>query len=397
MFPTAELQRELQRATGVDEDFALNFSYAPLSLITWFNPNFFGNPGDGSYAVGGAYFETTAYVGVLPVTLAILGTGHYFLRRRKQPLSHPRAYLIPFLALVTLIALALAFGQFTPLYPLLYRFVPTFNLFQAPSRWLLLAVFSVTLSAGFAASTWAPDWPHRGRIRLALAGAVSLFAAGIIVQLLLRNVPPLTVQMARGITVLGFLLMAVALIFATQPRDERRWTRWAASVLIFVAVDLWWANSLSNPTVPASFYDKQAAATASRVFWPDPQNQTLPEAAFSTFLPLDDYRVAVTKQADYRRSNLPNLNLLDRQPSLNDFDPLRPDGLERFIRLMNDSSLRLSLRLAAGVGVVYGAKNRSFRRGARLGGSLGRDGHGRGRRRTGDEWGKLGSLSDRGS
>jgi hypothetical protein len=126
------------------------------------------------------------------------------------------------------------------------------------------------------------------------------------------------------------------------------------SVLVFVAVDLWWANASSNPTVPASFYEKQPAVTASRIFWPDEQNQALPAVAFTRFLPLNDYRVAVDRQADYRQSNLPNLNLLDRQPSLNDFDPLRPDGLERFTWLLN-ASLSPGLLQTAAIGKVYGS------------------------------------------
>jgi hypothetical protein len=364
LLPTAELQRESRRATGVEETFALNFSYAPLSLITLFNPNFFGNPGDGSYVIGGAYFETAAYVGILPVTLALLGIGHHFLRalRRWRKMAGeadaigttPRGYLIPFFALVTVIAVVLAFGKFTPIYPLFYHYVPVFNLFQAPARWLLLAVFSLALLAAFAASLWKPDRRAVSRARIGLIGAASLFAAGIVVQLLLRDAPPITIQMAKGLTILGFLGLAVALIFTTQPGDDRHWTRWAASVLVFVAVDLWWANASSNPTVPASFYEKQPAATSARIFWPDEQNQALPEVAFTRFLPFNDYRVAVERQADYRQSNLPNLNLLDRQPSLNDFDPLRPDGLERFTGLLN-ASLRPGLLQAAAVGKVYGS------------------------------------------
>ncbi len=390
LLPTAELQRESRRATGVEETFALNYSFAPLSLVTLFNPNFFGNPGDGSYVIGGAYFETAAYAGILPVTLALLGTGHYFLRGWKRWLSRkprpeslsasreglsgtpitpsppaergtggevsagPRGYLIPFFALVTSVALVLAFGKFTPLYPLFYHYVPIFNLFQAPARWLLLVVFSLALLAAFAVTGWKPDRRTTGRARIGLVVAASLFAAGIVVQLLLRDAPPITIQMAKGLAILGFLGLAVALIFTTQPSNDRRWTRWAASVLVFVAVDLWWANAASNPTVPASFYEKQPASTPSRVFWPDEQNQALPEAAFTRFLPFNDYRVAVERQADYRQSNLPNLNLLDRQPSLNDFDPLRPDGLERFTGLLN-TSLRPELLQAAAVGKVYGS------------------------------------------
>src|SRR5258708_11025803 len=137
LLPTRELQQQSARASGLEEGFALNFSYAPLSMLTLLNPNFFGNPGDGSYAINGEYFETTAYVGILPLTLAIVGCLHLaLLQRRKRrglnmpEIAIPNGNLIPFFALAALISLILAFGKFTPLYPFLYRYVPTFSLFQ---------------------------------------------------------------------------------------------------------------------------------------------------------------------------------------------------------------------------------------------------------------------------
>ncbi|MCC7451659.1 MAG: hypothetical protein IT324_29900, partial [Anaerolineae bacterium] len=343
LLPTAELQRESQRASGVDEAYALNFSYAPLSLITLVNPDFFGNPGNGTYAIGGVYFETAAYIGILPLVLAILVTGHYVLAWRKRRksnspaiLSIPHANLIPFFALVTILAVVLAFGKFF-IYPLLYRYVPTFKLFQAPSRWLLLAVFALSLLAGFATHVWKADRRTQSRARLALAGAISIMLAGFAARLITPSGSALVTQMTQGIAVIGVLLVITAAIFVTQPTNERHQSRWMLAVLIFVAVDLWWANALSNPTVPASFYDKRSPVTNTRVLWPDPKNAALPDVAFDRYLSLNDYRVAVTKQQDYRQSNLPNLNLLDRQPSLNSFEPLRPDGFERFTRLLNSS------------------------------------------------------------
>src|SRR5260370_13380649 len=127
----------------------------------------------------------------------------------------------------------------------------------------------------------------------------------------------------------------------------------------FVAVVLWGASARSAPTGPADFYQQRNPVTASRVFWPDMQNQQLPQAAFDLYLPLNDYRVAVQRQDEYRQSQLPDMNLLDRQSSLNSFDPLRPDGFERFMRLLNASlrpgaTLRVALLRAAAVGKVYG-------------------------------------------
>lgn len=363
LLPTAELQVQSQRASGVDETFALNFSYPPLSLLTLFNPDFFGNPGDGTYVIKGAYFELTAYVGFLPLTLAILGAGHYFrmMRRKRHGLPAPDfpdsfEILTPFFSVVVVVALILALGRFG-IYPLLYRYVPTFRLFQAPARWLLLAVFSLSVLAALSTSMWKPDRRARSRAQIALIGAIILVIAGITAQSILRAAEPITLQLVRGLIVTGVLALITALIFMLQPSDERGRLRWMIAVLAFVAVDLWWANARSNPTIPADFYQRRDPVTASRVFWPDVQNQQLPQAAFDLYLPLNDYRVAMQHLSEYRQSQLPDLNVLDRQLSLNSFDPLRPDGFERFMHLLNTtlrSDLQSDLQRAAAVGKVYG-------------------------------------------
>jgi hypothetical protein len=362
LVPTAELQAQSQRAGGLDESFVLNFSYSPLSLVTLFNPNFFGNPGDGSYVIGGAYFETAAYIGILPVVLAIVGVIHYVrLRRRlrrKLITAEPQGQnhgLIPFFVIVTVVALILALGKYG-IYPLLYRYVPTFSALQAPARWLLLAVFSLTMLAALAVPMWKPDRRARRRVRIALIGSVSLIAAGIFAQMLMRNTTPITSQLIQGVTVLGVLVMAVALIFLAQPTNERHYSRWMISVLIFVAADLWWANAQSIPTVPANFYDKRPAASADRVFWTDPKGEQLPQSAFDNYLTLNDYRIAVARWKEYRQSELPDLNLLDRQPLLNNFDPLRPEGFERLTKLLNENANPAILRAAAVGSVISSDK-----------------------------------------
>src|SRR5262249_54128004 len=184
-------------------------------LITFLDPNFYGNPGDGSYAIKGAYFEVTAYVGILPFTLAVLGTTYYFLmqrrKRRKLPTPDiPDNPQIPFFALVTVIPVILALGKFG-IYPLLYRYVPTFNLFQAPARWLLLTVFSQAMLAAFAVPMLQPERRALIRVRIVLIGAVSVIFAGIIAQVIMRDAELLMVQMLRGVTVTGVLVAIVSL------------------------------------------------------------------------------------------------------------------------------------------------------------------------------------------
>jgi hypothetical protein len=355
LLPTAELQRYSQRADGVNETSALNFSLPPVALFTLFNPDFFGNPGDGTYAVGGAYFEIAAYIGIVPVLLALIGAGRYWLgprRKRAAPDAPPR-HLTGFFSLVALFSLLLALGQYSPVYPFLYQHVPTFNLFQAPARWLLLTVFALVMLAALTAATWNPRTRLIARLGLAMGLGIAL--AGSIGQSVIPNLNGIARQMAQGIVVLGLLLAAAALVFALQPPPGRPTrSRWAMIVLVLIAADLGWANSRSNPTVPADFYTKLPAASA-RAFQADEQvNQVM----FKDLLRFDDYRVAVERQAEYRRSGLPNLNLLDRRPLLNNFDPLRPDWIERFMRLMNDPARHDTLSVAAAVGT--GGESRAW-------------------------------------
>ena len=336
LIPTAELQRLSQRAGGVDEAFALNFSLAPIALVTFLNPDFFGNPGDGSYTIGGAYFETAAYTGILSVTLALIEVGRLWLARRPGRLRHPAA----FFSAAAAISLILAFGQYTPVFPFLYRHVPPFNLFQAPARWLLITAFSVTLLAALTAARWRPGPRARRWARLSVAGGAGIAAAGVLAMRLAGDAaPPVVVGAAAGAFALGALIGAAALIFAVQPAPGTRAGRlWALGVLIVLAADLMWANARSNPTTTADFYAPQAVAESPvRRFWLEADVQ---EAMFGTFLPLDDYRVTHVQRDAYRRALLPNLNLLDRQPLLNVFDPLRPAWFERYVALANDPAYR---------------------------------------------------------
>ena len=71
LIATAELLAQSQRAGGVDFDFAMNYSYAPASVLNLFAPNVFGTPADASYLLPRAFFEDAVYVGVIPLIAAL--------------------------------------------------------------------------------------------------------------------------------------------------------------------------------------------------------------------------------------------------------------------------------------------------------------------------------------
>ncbi|MCC7209677.1 MAG: YfhO family protein [Anaerolineae bacterium] len=354
--PTLELQRLSQRAGGVDEAFALNFSFPVPSLVTFFNPDFFGNPGDGTYAIGGAYFETAAYVGVITALIALPTLSGRFRRRARQSRTAHDG-LIGFFGAVGGLSLLLAFGSYTPIFPFLYRHVPGFNLFQAPARFLLATAFALVMIAALGAPALlrAPHTPAARRARrLGLAAALGLALTGLMGGALVRDQAPLLGQLAQGLATLGALVAAGLWLLGQRPRPGHpRQRLWSAAVLILLALDLTWANGRSNPTTGADFFAPLPDALpdsspATRTYTPQDEFERL---VYDEFLPFSDYRLPPDRLDTFRRSGLANVNLLDGQSSLNNFDPLRPDGFERLTRLLDSSPRRDVLALAAAVGL----------------------------------------------
>jgi len=140
LVPTFELWQRSFRLGGLDFASATAYPYPPRHLITFLFPYFFGSPSDGSYPPfndsWGIFWENTAYIGILPLVLAILGA-LFALRHR---------IVLPFFGLL-IISLLLVTGKYSPFY-LLYS-LPPFSLFRVPSRFLLITLLSLTVLMGF--------------------------------------------------------------------------------------------------------------------------------------------------------------------------------------------------------------------------------------------------------
>jgi hypothetical protein len=85
--------------------------------------------------------------------------------------------------LVGIAAILLALGSNSPLYPLLYRFVPGIGMFRAPARWLLLYAFAASMLAGRGADLVLGAGPDAGSARRVAFGAA--MAAVVIAALML--------------------------------------------------------------------------------------------------------------------------------------------------------------------------------------------------------------------
>jgi hypothetical protein len=137
------------------------------------------------------------------------------------------------------------------------------------------------------------------------------------------------------------------------------------TVLLAVTLDLAWFADGLNPTVPTWFFERRTTMTmAGRVYWFDEYQHDL---TFGTdedeegkppvegFFDLGDYRIAVRRRDELRASLLPNINLLDRIPSLDNNDPLLPEFHSRYVSLVEEWGAGAGTLLrAAGVTRTFG-------------------------------------------
>ncbi|RME45869.1 MAG: hypothetical protein D6796_09820, partial [Caldilineae bacterium] len=166
LWPTAELARRSIRSGGLDYFDAVAFSLNPFRLYYTLLPPY---GVDLEQALGQAFSEFVAYIGLIPLFLAALAV--VALRRGRR-----RSGRVWGLALTGAMGLGLAFGVFTgPVYFLLYRLVPGFNLFRVPARWLLLYAFAAAMLAALGLEQL--PRPRLRLLLLALIPAELFFAA----------------------------------------------------------------------------------------------------------------------------------------------------------------------------------------------------------------------------
>lgn len=345
LIPTAELLLSSQRGSGVEREFALNFSYAPVRAMNLFAPNVFGSPGDGSYITEGVYFEDAVYVGLLPLIAALSALIKWPWRRRARD---PLASTVVFFAVIIGVAVVLALGRYSPIFPFLYDHVPTFDLFQAPVRWHLWTVFGLSALSAVGVTWWnrGASWTRR-----AAAFCIAALAVGIAGSFALPVASPELAVLLRAVTVLSAASLAAVVLTLTRPEPgSRREPIWNAAVLVVVIADLVLANWGLNPTTSAAFYDLQPLASAERAFWP---KEALDDVMFEQHLQLDDYRMTREQIAAYRASGLPNLNLLDGGDLFNNFDPLLVGGHAAYVDLLNAVDDPAPLLHSAGISAAY--------------------------------------------
>ena len=137
LIPSHELSKLSIRANGLDLAFSSSFLLSPKQLIGFILPHLFGSPLNSTYWGKGNFESNTGYFGIFPLILAFISTRFLFKNK----------YIIPFTFLI-LFSLFFSFGNSSFLYPLFHNYIPGFNLFRVPSRFLFVYAFSIAILAG---------------------------------------------------------------------------------------------------------------------------------------------------------------------------------------------------------------------------------------------------------
>lgn len=135
LLPTLELSNLGLRGGGLTYSEVSSFSLPLLRLPFTLLPTYglldlgvvFGTAG---------YSEFVAYIGVIGLALAVVGAW--------QGRGTARTFGLLFASL----GLFLALGRFNPIYFLLYKIVPGFDLFRTPARWMMLYTLGMAVLAG---------------------------------------------------------------------------------------------------------------------------------------------------------------------------------------------------------------------------------------------------------
>ncbi|MDP8203321.1 MAG: hypothetical protein P9L95_02175 [Candidatus Tenebribacter mawsonii] len=128
-------------STGLSTSYATSWSFHPLEILTFINPNFFG--GVSPFYWGWMPFtQTSMYMGIIIFLFAIIA------------LFYNRNRLVKILLSVSIITLLLSFGRHLPfLSNFLLNYLPGFNKFRVPAMILVILQFATVILAGFGIKT----------------------------------------------------------------------------------------------------------------------------------------------------------------------------------------------------------------------------------------------------
>ena len=166
LVPTYELVSLTQRSGGVTFEYASNYAYDLADFWTFFYPYSQGDIGNLTYTGKGVFWEDCGYVGVVTLLLAIYAA-----------LRSWKSWHVRFFSICAVVSYILVLGPATPLYKIVFDYVPGINYFRFPTRLLLVTDLSLVVLASLGLTKIAGQWvgsAARGSRRVSVLQATLL-------------------------------------------------------------------------------------------------------------------------------------------------------------------------------------------------------------------------------
>jgi len=314
LLPTFELSTLSDRAAGLLPKFFNAFSLRWIHYLMLFHPFILGNP------YPNVSVEVIGYIGFLPGVLAL---GAPLARRDRR---------VAFFALVALAALVLGLGDQNPFYRGL-RYLPLFNYFRVPARFLFLYSFAAATLAAITFDYLLARAQVMMRLTRGQQAAMALCAVSLAVIVGLYPAVPLD----WWLSLWTWLPLLFALLTAWVVLGARRglFTR---TTLVTLAVGLTAIDLALVASVYAKTYDLMVPV----------QDSCKPPSALSLLKDLSPqegriltswwiYPVMVTM----RESLYPNVSLLYNLPSAIGYTPLIPQRTSEYLDQLTAPMLSL--------------------------------------------------------
>jgi hypothetical protein len=228
LLPAIEATSETIRDLPLPFELAASFGFPPENLVTLVAPGFFGDTARASYWGRWLPWEANAFIGVGGLMLASLGVAHATFDGRRS--------LLVTAALSTVLALSPS----TPLFRLLYEWIPLFDKFRASGKFMFFTALFLALFAGVALDRLLRERRLPRRAMIAAAGTILVLLGGAILARLVDWYPIIALSLASGDSYMApsrYLDEA----FVHGARDHAAWSLLIAAVVlaVFTAAALW--------------------------------------------------------------------------------------------------------------------------------------------------------------
>ncbi|MBT3239556.1 MAG: YfhO family protein [Chloroflexi bacterium] len=353
LLPTSEYLLQSQRASEFNIAQAMTYSFWPWRFLTVFLPNLFGTPANGDYWGYAAFWEDATYIGLISIILAI---AFIFYKNRNSAQKKFATFLIILIGISFLLAL----GDNTPIFPWLYRNIPTFDMFQAPARYLIWAEFALVMLAGMAVMAWQrPQGRGLYWSRLGTMGAFAITLAAGIGYWVIQNggfdLGEIKPTFIPAFAYLGSIGLGIGILNLLAPpsKDEKPKSLWQWSVAILLTLDLLIVGWGLNPAVDSSAYHRMAGSSASTLIEKPRYHLSLEDEQrlkFERFLTFESFEVN-GGIGELRNALLPNTNILDDVSVTGNFDPILPERYVKWMSVLDKISPEFKSDMLARMGV----------------------------------------------